>query len=36
MPIITISEAVAHLTADGRLAPADADRIRAHLAAQVG
>lgn len=36
MPIITISEAVAHLTADGRLASADAERIRAHLAAQAG
>ena len=32
-PIITISEAVAHLLVDGRLAEADAARIRAHLAA---
>ena len=36
VPIITISESVAHLSADGRLARADAERIRAHLASQVG
>jgi orotate phosphoribosyltransferase len=30
-PIITVSEAVEHLTATGALAPADAERVRAHL-----
>lgn len=32
VPIVTISEAVAHLAADGRLPSVEADRIRTHLA----
>ena len=32
-PIITISEAVEHLAANGSLAPADVARVRAHVAA---
>ncbi len=33
VPIVTISGAVAHLAASGTLPAADADRVRAHLAA---
>lgn len=35
VPIVTITEAMGHLSADGRLAAADAARIRAHLAANA-
>ncbi len=36
VPIVTISGAVAHLAATGKLADVDADRVRAHLAAAGG